>query len=367
MTANNTTTAPSTSPAPIQIDLSLLTLVEAAVIIFGMIVLGRIVRKIIIRKSKETSLTWIINEDTADIVFRMFVLGGIIWALYLLGIMSYGLGPTTVGNIAFAMGFFYFSYLIAKKSKDYMIMSSGKKARPETIVKAKVFYYLFITIAFFMALSFAGVSTELSALLAAAGITGIVLGFSAQTVVSNFISGVFMYFDKPLLIGDQVKIGELEGVVEDIRILSTRIRAWDGTLIRIPNEKLFNSNIVNFMRYPVRRVDVNIGIAYAADAERAVEVIKRVLDEIPLVLVEPEPLVYVDRLDDSSVVVAIRAWAPSEKWFEVRTRIIHNVKRALDEAGIEIPFPQRVNWFANELKIRIEEPPNKSGENGEGA
>ncbi|AFL94936.1 putative small-conductance mechanosensitive channel [Thermococcus cleftensis] len=361
MAANTTTSSTAPTP-PIPVNLSLFTLVEAALIIFGMLVLGRIVRKLIIRKSKETSMTWIINEDTAEIVFRMFVLGGIIWALYLLGIMSYEIGPTTIGNIAFAMGFFYFSYLIAKKSKDYMIMSSGKKAKPEVIVKAKIFYYVFITIAFFMALSFAGVSTELSALLAAAGITGIILGFSAQTVVSNFVSGVFMYFDKPLLIGDQVKIGELEGVVEDIRILSTRIRAWDGTLIRIPNEKLFNSNIVNFMRYPVRRVDVDVNIAYAADAERAVEIIKRVLDEIPLVLVEPEPLVYVDRLDDSSVVVAIRAWAPSEKWFDVRMRIIHDVKKALDEAGIEIPFPQRVNWFANELRVRIEEPQEEEKE-----
>ncbi|CAD5243451.1 mechanosensitive ion channel family protein [Thermococcus camini] len=359
MAANSTTTT------PIQIDLSLLTIVEAALIVFGMLVLGRIVRKIIIRKSKETSLTWIINEDTADIVFRMFVLGGIIWALYLLGIMSYGLGPTTVGNIAFAMGFFYFSYLIAKKSRDYMIISSGKKAKPEVIVKAKIFYYVFITIAFFMTLSFAGVSTELSALLAAAGITGIVLGFSAQTVVSNFISGVFMYFDKPLQIGDAVKVEDITGVVEDIRILSTRIRAWDGTLIRIPNERLFNSNIVNFMRYPVRRVDLEVGIAYAADAERAVEIIKRVLDDIPLVLVEPEPLAYVDRLDDSAVVIAIRAWAPSEKWFDVRIRIIHDVKKALDEAGIEIPFPQRVNWFANELRVKIEEPPEEENEKGQ--
>ncbi|NJE11245.1 mechanosensitive ion channel family protein [Thermococcus sp. MAR1] len=358
MAANSTTTA------PIQIDLSLLTIVEAALIVFGMVVLGRVARRLIIRKSKETSMTWIINEDTADIVFRMFVLGGIIWALYRLGIMSYGIGPTTVGNIAFATGFFYFSYLIAKKSKDYMIMSSGKTARPETIVKAKVFYYVFITIAFFMALSFAGVSTQLSALLAAAGITGIVLGFSAQTVVSNFVSGVFMYFDKPLQIGDAVKVEDISGVVEDIRILSTRIRAWDGTLIRIPNERLFNSNIVNFMRYPVRRVDLEVGIAYAADAERAVEIIKRVLDDIPLVLVEPEPLAYVDRLDDSAVVIAIRAWAPSEKWFDVRIRIIHDVKKALDEAGIEIPFPQRVNWFANELRVKIEEPPEEENEKG---
>lgn len=345
----------STPENPLPVHLSLFTILEAVVIVVGMILLGRIVRRIIIRKSKETTLTWIINEDTAEIVSRMFVLGGIIWALYILGIMSYEILNTTVGNIAFAMGFFYFAYLIARKSKDYMISSAGKEHRADAVVKAKVFYYVFLTVAFFLALNFAGISGELSALMAAIGITGIVLGFAAQTVVSNFISGVFMYFDKPLKIGDQVKIGELEGVVEDMRILSTRIRSWDGTLIRIPNEKLFNSNIVNLMRYPVRRVDVDIGVAYSADADRAIKIIRDVLDEIPLVLAEPEPMVYVNELSDSAVLIAIRAWAPSEKWFDVRTRIIRDVKKALDEAGIEIPFPQRVNWFANELRVKIEE------------
>ncbi|ASJ09737.1 mechanosensitive ion channel protein MscS [Thermococcus siculi] len=341
-------------------NISLLTIAEALIIIVGMIFLGRVARRVIIRKSKETNLTWIINEDTAEIVARMFILGGIIWALYVLGIMNYEIWGTTIGNIAFAIGFFYFAYLIAKKSKDYMIASSGRK--PDVIVKAKVFYYIFLTVMFFLALNFAGVSGQLSAVMAAIGITGIVLGFAAQTVVANFVSGVFMYFDKPLQIGDQVQIGELEGVVEDMRILSTRIRAWDGTLIRIPNEKLFNSNIVNFMHYPIRRVDVDIGIAYSSEADKAVEIIKRVLDEIPLVLAEPEPLVYVDNLSDSAVMIAIRAWAPSEKWFDVRTRIIRDVKKALNEAGIEIPFPQRVNWFANELRVRVEEP--SPGEEG---
>ncbi|NJE05821.1 mechanosensitive ion channel family protein [Thermococcus sp. M36] len=339
----------------VSVELTIVSVLKAAVIIAGAVLAGRITRKLIIRKSKETSLTWIINQDTADILFRMFVLGGTIWALYVLGIMSYSIGPTTVGNLAFAAGFFYFTYLIAKKSRDYMIEGSGGEPGPDVVIRAKLFYYILVTIAFFTALSFAGVSAQLSALLAAAGITGIILGFSAQTVVSNFVSGVFMYFDKPLQIGDAVKVGDAGGIVEDIRILSTRIRSWDGTLIRIPNEKLFNSNIVNLMRYPARRVDVQVGIAYSADADRAVEIIREVLDAIPLVLAEPEPAVYISELSDSAVVISIRAWAPSEKWFDVRTRIVLDVKKALDEAGIEIPFPQRVNWFANELKVRIED------------
>ncbi|ANF22727.1 mechanosensitive ion channel family protein [Thermococcus piezophilus] len=354
LTDNTTTTLPTGLEKPILAGITLETAIKAVVILVAMIILGRTLRKIIIRESKETSLTWIINEDTADIVFRMFVLGGITWSLFEIGLMAYPILRTTVGNITFAVGFFYFAYLIARKSKDYFIMSAGRRPSPDVQIKAKIFYYTFITVAFFLSLNFAGVSTQLSALLAAAGITGIVLGFSAQTVVSNFISGLFMYFDKPLNIGDPVKIGELGGVVEDIRILSTRIRAWDGTLIRIPNEKLFNSNIINLQGYPARRVDVRIGIAYSADIEKAIEVIRETLDKMPLVLAEPEPLIFVEDLGDNAVILSIRAWAPSEKWFNVKTELISKVKKALDEAGIEIPFPQRVNWFAEPLRIKLE-------------
>ncbi len=342
------TTALST---PIVPGITVEELLKAILAMVILTFLGELMKKGIIRASKETDLTWILNEDTAELVFKLFILGGIIGALYALGLMKYNVGPTTIGNLAFAVGFFYISYLIAKKSKDYLIQT---KRGPEDKIKAKLFYYTFITLAFFLALSFAGIMGELGALLAAAGITGIVLGFSSRTVVSNFVSGIFMYFDKPLQIGDAVQVGDVQGIVEDIRILSTRIRTWDGTLVRIPNETLFNSNIVNLKRYPVRRVDVQVGIAYAEDAQRAIEVIKKTLDEMPLVLAEPEPRVYVEDLGDSAVILRVWAWAPSEKWFDVRTEIVRRIKEALDREGIEIPFPQRVNWFANELKVKLE-------------
>lgn len=165
-----------------------------------------------------------------------------------------------------------------------------------------------------------------------------------------------MYFDKPLKIGDPVEVAGYSGVVHDIRILSTRIRTWDGLLVRIPNEKLFNSDIKNLQKYPARRVDITVGIAYKEDAGgRAIEVIKKTLDEMPYVLAEPEPMVFVDNLGgDSSVNIAVKAWAPSEKWFDVRWEIVQKIKEALDREGIEIPFPQRVNWFAEELRVKVE-------------
>ena len=323
------------------------------ILIIGLLI-AKLLRRYLLNLSRSTKYVWVINEDTALTLHNLIVVIAVVYSLDALGVLSYEIAGTSISNLLTAFLVFYFSYLLAKKSKDYMIMSSPREKLPEVQIKAKLFYYLIVTLAFFIALNIAGFTGRLTTLLAAAGITGIVLGFSAQTVVSNFISGIFMYFDKPLKIGDPVEVAGYSGIVHDIRILSTRIRTWDGLLVRIPNEKLFNSEIKNLQKYPARRVDITVGIAYKEDAQRVIDLIRKTLDEMPYVLAEPEPTVFVDSLGDNSVNIAIRAWAPSEKWFDVRTQIVQKVKKVLDEAGIEIPFPQRVNWFAEELRVRVE-------------
>lgn len=318
------------------------------------LVIAKVLRKYLLSLARTTKYVWIINEDTASTLHNMVVVVALVYSLDALGVLSITVAGTSLSNILAAFLVFYFSYVLAKKSKDYIIMRSSKQKLPEVQLKAKLYYYTFVTLAFFIALNIAGLSGRLSTIVAAAGITGIVLGFASQTVVANFISGIFMYFDKPLKIGDPVEVAGYSGVVHDIRILSTRIRTWDGLLVRIPNEKLFNSDIKNLQKYPARRVDITVGIAYKEDAGRAIEVIKKTLDEMPYVLAEPEPMVFVDNLGDSSVNIAVKAWAPSEKWFDVRWQIVQKIKEALDREGIEIPFPQRVNWFAEELRVKVE-------------
>jgi len=336
------------------LTLTLGAVVKAVLTLAIGLVIARLFRRYLLNLSRSTRYVWIINEETASTLYNLIVVISAVYSLTTLGVLEYTIAGTSVSNLLTAFLVFYFSYLFAKKAKDYMIMSSSRQKLPEVQVKAKLFYYLVVTLAFFIALNIAGFTGRLTTILAAAGITGIVLGFASQTVVSNFISGIFMYFDKPLRIGDPVEVAGYSGIVHDIRILSTRIRTWDGLLVRIPNEKLFNSEIKNLQKYPARRVDITVGIAYKEDAGKAIEVIKKTLDEMPYVLAEPEPAVFVDNLGDNSVNIAIRAWAPSEKWFDVRTQIVQRVKEALDEAGIEIPFPQRVNWFAEELRVKVE-------------
>lgn len=243
----------------------------------------------------------------------------------------------------------FVSVIIAKIVK-INIRRAFKEKVPKTTLNTmeKVVYYGIITVGFLAALPYIGLS--LSGLLVAGGIAGIVIGFASQTVVSNLISGLFLLIEKPIKVGDGVSIGDVSGVVKDIRVLSTTIRTWDGIYVRLPNEKVFTSNIQNFVAHAARRFEYKIGIRYKDDAEKAMEIIKNLLEEHPLILKEPAPQVFVAELGDSSVVLAVRIWAPSAHWFSVKTEMLWKIKVALEREGIQIPFPQRVIWMAGKTE-----------------
>ena len=210
---------------------------------------------------------------------------------------------------------------------------------------SKIVYYSVAFLAGVAALSVAGVNV--SGLLLTGGIIGVALGFASQTVVSNFLSGVFLYIDRPFRPGDPVSLDDanVSGVVHDVSIFSTRIRTWDGIFVRVPNDKVFNATIKNFSMNVARRVEYLVSISYSSDIELARKVILRVLDEEPLILREPPPEVFVEELGDSGVVLRVRFWVPSQFWFNVKMRMLERIKVELEKAGIEIPFPQRVVWL----------------------
>jgi len=223
-----------------------------------------------------------------------------------------------------------------------------KMPKATLIAIEKIAYYSIVFIGLMVALPYSGFS--LSGLLVAGGILGIVIGFASQTVVSNLISGLFLMVEKPIKIGDGVSIDNVSGVVKDIRILSTTIRTYDGIYVRIPNDRVFSSNIQNYVAHVARRFEYKIGIRYSDDAEKAVKIIKSLLEEHPLILKEPAPAIFVEELGESSVNLSIRIWAPSNHWFSVKTEMLWKIKVALEKEGIEIPFPQHVIWFADESK-----------------
>lgn len=209
----------------------------------------------------------------------------------------------------------------------------------------KGIYYGIIAITLLVVTTSQGI--DLSGLAVAGGIFGIVIGFATQSVVSNLVSGIFLMSDRPAKPGDVIEIpaSNVLGTLLDIAIFSTRVRMFDGTIMRIPNDKIFTTNIRNLSKTKARRADFVIGIAYKENIGKAESEIKNAISDMPYVLVEPVPMVWTEQLADSSVNLRIFVWYPTDSFGEVVPILPKIIKQCLDKGGIEIPFPQRTIWY----------------------
>jgi len=228
---------------------------------------------------------------------------------------------------------------------------SSKLPRHIYVPIERIVFYGIIAAGVTAALSPLGI--DLTGLLVAGGVMGIVVGFAAQTVVANALSGIFLHIDRPLKLGDPVQVENISGHVIDISIFSTKIKTWDGNIVRIPNDKLFSTLITNYTASVARRIEFKIGISYSSDIGKAKEAILRVFNDHPLVLINPPPEVFVDDFGDSAIVLAARCWVPAPLWLRIRKELLELIKKAFDEAGVEIPFPQLDLHVKEGVKIVI--------------
>jgi small-conductance mechanosensitive channel len=207
------------------------------------------------------------------------------------------------------------------------------------MVAGKVVVYLGFLIILVSVLTELGFS--LSPLLGAAGILGIALGFAAQTSVSNIISGFFLMAERPFVVGDLVQVGENTGRILSIDMLSVKLRTFDNRFVRIPNENLIKTEFINLTRFPIRRADITLGVAYKEDVARVRDILFQVARDHPLVLMEPEPLFHFVDYGPSSLDFIFGVWTRTDYFFQVRNEVREEIKRRFDAADIEIPFPHR--------------------------
>ncbi len=207
-------------------------------------------------------------------------------------------------------------------------------------------YYGIIALAVILSLPILGIDT--SGFLVAGGITGIVIGFASQNIVGNLVSGLFIMAERPIRIGSQVEIDQITGFVEDIGIMSTILRNFDGLCVRIPNEKVFTNNIINRGINVARRVERTIGIRYSDDTSKAIDIIYGVIEDHPYILKKPNSDVYVDEIKDGSVNIMMRVWTPSELWYTTKRELLLVVKNALEREGIQVSIPHRVIKYIND-------------------
>lgn len=217
-------------------------------------------------------------------------------------------------------------------------MAAATMPQPRAFVIKKIIRYAGYVVAVMTLFNALGI--DLSALLGAAGIAGIAVGFAAQTSVSNVISGLFLVSEKHFQIGDVVQVGDVSGVVQSIDLLSIKIQTFDNRYIRIPNETLIKTNVINITRFPIRRLDVWVSVAYPSDLEQVRRVLLDVAAKNPYVLDNPEPLIVFDKFDSSGINILVGLWFEKSQYLNLKNSIMVEIHRRFAQEGIEIPYPK---------------------------
>ncbi len=200
---------------------------------------------------------------------------------------------------------------------------------------------------------------DLVPILGALGVVGIALAFAFQNILENFIAGILILMRRPIRIGEQVSLSDTEGTVADINLRTVIVRQVDGKLVYVPNASVLNNPIVNLTREGARRTTLDVGVAYHTDLDRAQQVILEQVRSVPGVLADPPPEAFVHAFGSSSIDFAVRYWhhpTIAMEW-EVRDAVARGLKRELDGAGIQIPFPQRVLWAPQGIDVHTDVAP----------
>ncbi|WP_244605555.1 mechanosensitive ion channel family protein [Halorussus marinus] len=187
-------------------------------------------------------------------------------------------------------------------------------------------------------------NVDLSGLLVGAGFLGIIVGMAARQTLGSLLAGFVLMFSRPFEIGDWVEVAEEEGIVTDISIVNTRIQTFSGEYVMIPNDIVSGEKIINKSRKGRLRIEVEVGIDYEADVERATALATDAMKGLDEILSVPTPQVVVQRFGDSAVVLGLRFWIDkpsSRRRWRARTAVVKSVKAAFDREGVKIPFPQR--------------------------
>lgn len=181
---------------------------------------------------------------------------------------------------------------------------------------------------------------NISAILGAAGIAGIAIGFAAQTSISNVISGIFLISEKPFAVGDVINTDDVTGIVLSIDVLSVKIKTFDNTFVRIPNESIIKSKVVNVTRYPIRRLDLTVAVSYKDDLAKVLQVLKEIVQANPFALRNPEPLLLLKQFADSGIEIQVGVWFEKTALVALKNSLMVDIQKRFASEGISIPFPQ---------------------------
>lgn len=243
-------------------------------------------------------------------------------------------------NLAAALLLLTLGYIAAKMISSAMVKIMKRNHVDTTITHfiGSMTHYAILTFVAIAALGRVGVQT--ASFVAIIGAAGLAIGLALQGSLSNFAAGILLILFRPLKAGEYVEAAGTAGFVESVQIFTTVLIMMDNKMVVIPNANILSNNIINYSRTGTRRVDLVIGVSYKADLAKTKAVLRSVLEKDDRLLKEPVATVGVGALADFSVNFIVRPWVKSSDYWAVFFDLHENIKIALDEAGIEIPFPQ---------------------------
>ena len=253
---------------------------------------------------------------------------------YLPGVVSFGL------KVLIALLVFFISSRLIKlvrrlvrRSMERAGADRGLVQFIDSLLKAFLYFVLVMLIA-------SGFGVDTASVIALAGSAGLAAGLALQGSLSNFAGGVLILLVKPFKVGDYIIQGDLEGTVSQIEMIYTSLLTPDNRKVVIPNGTLADSSLINVTAQDKRRLDIDVGISYAADLKKAKDVCLELLERDTRILQEEERLAVVSELADSAVMLKVRFWVRPEDYWAAKWEMTEAVKLAFDENGIEIPFNQ---------------------------
>lgn len=229
------------------------------------------------------------------------------------------------------------------------------------IVLGKTVVYLSVVVGLYFSLTI--LNLEVGPLLGALGLAGLAVAFAFQDILENFIAGVLMLMRRPIKVGDEMKSNGYQGIVTDMTLRAVSIDTFDGDRVYLPNAMVWKTPLVNFTETTLRRTTLVVGVAYPTDLDEAQRVLQEAIDNVDGVVIPPPATVEFYEFNNSSIDFHVRYWhlADRKSLWAVRDQAGRAMKKALDAAGIEIPFPQRTLWFPQGLGDRVSDPGSQPG------
>jgi small-conductance mechanosensitive channel len=255
----------------------------------------------------------------------------------------------TVGNVITALIVIIVGYFVTTIISKYIrkVMIKAKLAEILAEFTYRIVKVILLIFVFSIAIGLLGVDVG-AALVSISVVFGLVFGLAFQDVLGNLTAGFMIAITKPFKKDDYVDVAGLSGSIANVGISITTLITLDNKRVIIPNSKVWGTPIINYTALNTRRIDLNVGISYGDDINKAISIAMNLLKNHKVVLKDPAPMVAVDELANSSVNLIIRPWVKTEDYWTTKWELTQKIKESFDKEGISIPFPQTdVHLFQN--------------------